>query len=117
LMPAIASTADPEYRAALPPPAKPLTEGIFSRVSHSRPRARLDNGCRKWQPNAGCLESLSHERCRQWTPVGDTTGVSSARPSARDYTKMMTGVAPAAWMMLRVSIPAGVQNNTFSDDR
>jgi hypothetical protein len=36
-------------------------------------------------------------------------GVSSARPSAEDYTKMMMDVAPAARMMLRVLIPAGVQ--------
>jgi len=117
LLAAITPTADPEYRAAPLPPAKPLTEGIFSRLSHSHPKARLDNGCRKWQLNAGCVDNLSIERYRQWTPVADTIGVSSTRPSPQDYTKMMMSAAPAARMMLRVSIPAGVQINTFSDDR
>jgi hypothetical protein len=116
LMAAITGTANPEYRTALWPPAKPLTEGIYSRVSHSHPKARLDKGCRKWQLNAGCVDNLSIERYRQWTPVADTIGVSSTRPSAQHYTKMMMSVAPAARMMLRVSIPAGVQINTFSDD-
>jgi hypothetical protein len=46
LLTAIAGTANPKYRAAPVCPAKPLTENIFSRVSHSHPKARLDNGCR-----------------------------------------------------------------------
>jgi len=117
LLAAIAATADPKYRATPLRPAKPLTENIFSRVSHSRPKARLDNGCRSWQLNAGCVDNLSHERCCQWTPVEDTIGVSPARPSAKDYRKMMTGAAPAARMMLKVSIPADVQKSTDSDDR
>ena len=114
---AVTPAANPEYGAAPLGPAKPLTENIFSRVSHSHPKARLDNGCRSWQLNAGCVDNLSIERCCQWTPVEDTIGVSSARPSTEDYTKMMMGIAPAARMMLRVFIPAGVQKSTDSDDR
>jgi hypothetical protein len=39
-------------------------------------------------------------------------GVSSTRPSARAYTKMMRNFTPVAWMMLRVLIPADVQKST-----
>ena len=38
LLAAIAATADPEYRAALLPPAKPLTKNIFSRVVSFSPK-------------------------------------------------------------------------------
>ena len=101
LLAAIAATADPKYRTAPLPPAKPLTENIFSRVSHSHPKARLDNGCRSWQLSFGCVDNLSHERCCQRTPVDDTIGVSPARPSAKDYTMMMDDcAAPMARMML-----------------
>lgn len=117
LLAPVTPAADPEYGAAPLCPAKPLPESIFSRVSHSHPKARLDNGCRSWQLNGGSVDTLSIERYRQWTPVEDTTGVSSTRPSAQDYTKMMMNSAPAARMMLRVSIPAGVQKSTDSDDR
>jgi hypothetical protein len=117
LLAPVTPAADPEYGAAPLCPAKPLPESVFSRVPHSHPKARLDNGCRSWQLNGGSVDTLSTERYRQWIPVGDTTGISSTRPSAQDYTKMMMGAAPAARMMLWLSIPAGVQKNTFSDDR
>jgi hypothetical protein len=117
LLAPITATADPEDRAALSPPANPLTEKIFSRWSHSRPKARLDKRHRMWQLNGGCLENLSPERCCQWTPIADTVGVSSAQPSAQDYTKMMSNAASATRMMLRVSTPAWVQKSTVSDDR
>lgn len=80
-MAAIATAADPKYRAALVPPAKSLSESIFDGVSHSHPKARLDNSCRKWQPSAGYLRNLSNESCSQWAPVADTIGASSTRPS------------------------------------
>jgi len=117
LLAAVTPAADPEYGAAPLCPANPLPENVFSRLSHSHPKARLDNGCRSWQLNGGSVDNLSTERYRQWTPVADTAGVSSTRPSAQDYTKMMMGAAPAARMMLWLSIPAGVQKSTDSDDR
>ncbi len=102
LMPAITTAADPKYRATLPPSANSLTQNIFSAVSHPHPKARLDNGRQSCQLNDGYLDNLSHERNCQWTPVGDTIGVSPARPSAKDYTIQRTIVeAPAARMMLR----------------
>jgi hypothetical protein len=62
LLAMIAVTADPEYGVTFLPAAKPLTENIFSSVSHSHLRVRLDNGCRSCQLNDGCLENLSTER-------------------------------------------------------
>lgn len=118
LLAPITTAAEPEHRATLRPPAKPLTEKIFSCVSHAHPKARLDSNCRSWQPKGGYVKNLSHERYCQWTPVEDTIGVSPPRPSAEAYTKRMTlAAAPAARMMLRLSFPASVQKTTDSDDR
>jgi hypothetical protein len=49
----IAAAADPEDGVAFLPTAKPLPENIFSSVSHSHLKARLDNGCRSCQLNDG----------------------------------------------------------------
>jgi hypothetical protein len=108
LLTPIAAATDPKYRPALEPTANPLTQNIFSGVSHSHQKARLDNGCRSCQLN----ERLNrHPLTREDLPNGPrspiTIGVSPARLSARDYTMMMTNVTPSAWMMLRF-IPAGV---------
>ena len=107
LLAAIAMAADPEYRSTPAPPTKPLTQNLFSNLSHSHPMARLDKGCRSCQLNDGCLDNLSLERCCQWTPVEDTIGVSPAQPSERVYTKRMTDFTPAAWMMLRIVYSGG----------
>lgn len=72
LLPAVTAAANPKYRPAFSPAAKPLTENILDRVSHAHPKARLDNGCRLWQLNAGCVDSLSHERCCQNGPRSRT---------------------------------------------
>ena len=84
---------------------------------HFCPKARMDNGCRSWQLNDGCVDNLSHERCCQWTPVTDTVGITTTPPSEEDYTKFMIGVALAAPMMFGVPNLARVQKNVDSDDR
>jgi hypothetical protein len=118
LLATIAAAADPKYGVTSSPAAKPLAENIFSNVSHSHLKARLDNGCRSCQLIGGCLENLSTERNCQWTPVADTIGVSSCstfRKKLHDYRDDV--ICACGAMMLRVSIPAGVQKNTFLDDR
>jgi hypothetical protein len=72
-MPTIAAAADPEYGTAFRPPANPLSENIFARLSHSHPKARLDIGCRKWQLRNYNVDNL---------PSGDVvTGLrSQTRP-------------------------------------
>ena len=65
LLAAVTPAANPEYGAAPMCPANPLPENVFSRLSHSHPKARLDNGCRSWQLIGGCVDNLSIERYRQ----------------------------------------------------
>lgn len=67
----IAAAADPKYRPTPEPPAKPLTQNIFSGVSHPHPKARLDNSRRSCQLSDGNTDNLLLERCCQWTPVAE----------------------------------------------
>jgi hypothetical protein len=71
LLAPIAAAADPKYRPATTPSAKPLTQNIFSGVSHPHPKVRLDNGCFSCQLIVGFKDNLSHERFCQWTPVAE----------------------------------------------
>jgi hypothetical protein len=59
LLATIATAADPKYGATTAPSAKPLTKNLFRSVSHSHPKARLDNSCRSCQPKDGCVDNLS----------------------------------------------------------
>lgn len=85
LLATITTAADPEDGVAFLPAAKPLTENIFRIASHSHLKVRLDNRHGSCQLMNGYLENLSTERFCQWTPVADTSGVSPARPSAKEY--------------------------------
>jgi hypothetical protein len=71
LLAVIATAADPKYGVTSSPAAKPLAESIFSIVSHSHRKARLDNRHRPCQLMHGYLENLSTRGCCQWTPVAD----------------------------------------------
>jgi hypothetical protein len=109
LMAPITMAANAKECAALVPSANPLSQNIFSSVSHSHLKARLDNGRQTCQLSYGCTKKPPMQaRCCHWALVGGTIEASSARPSVRDYTKMMLSFTPSAWMMLRVLIPAGV---------
>lgn len=55
LMPPVTAAANPKYRSALMPSANPLTQNIFSSVSHLHLKARLDNGRRSCQLSDGCI--------------------------------------------------------------
>jgi hypothetical protein len=68
LLPTITTTTYPKDRPAGWPPAYPLTQNIRYPLSHTHPKARLDIGCRLWQLNTGCVDSLSYERCRHNGP-------------------------------------------------
>jgi hypothetical protein len=97
----IAAAAYPENGAAFTPAAKPLTQNIIYGVSHSHPKARLDNGRRSCQLNDGGWTPLTREVLPKRTPIGGTIGASPSQPSARLYTTMMMNCTPSAWMMLR----------------
>ena len=58
LMAPIASTADAKQRPALAPSANSLAQNIFSGVSHSHPKVRLDNGRQSCQLSCGCIKSF-----------------------------------------------------------
>jgi hypothetical protein len=62
LLAMVAAAAYPEDSVTLLPAANPLTENIFSGMSHLHPKARLDNGRRSCQLMDGYLENLSTER-------------------------------------------------------
>ena len=85
-LPAVTAAANPKQSAATWCDAKSLTENIFSCLYHPRLKARLDISRRSWQPKAVWLDN-SRKRVSTIAPVGDTTGVSSSRPSEEDYTK------------------------------
>ncbi len=114
LLAPITMAAEPEHRAAFRPPAKPLTEKIFSCVSHAHPKARLDSSCGSWQPNGGYVENLSHARHSQRTPVGDTIGVSSCstfRKKLHDYRDDV--ICACGAMMLRSLLQRGFRKIRF----
>jgi len=83
LLPTITTLADPEDNAAFACAAKSLTQNNFSSRLHPRPKARLDNSHRSWQPKVTCLGNLEKESCRYWTLAAVTAGVSSSRPSEK----------------------------------
>jgi hypothetical protein len=56
-MSSVAATADQKESPASFCVAKPLKKNNFGSVCHPRLKARLDNGCRPWQPKA--MENLS----------------------------------------------------------
>jgi hypothetical protein len=64
----ITTTAYPENGAAPTPAAKPLTQNIICGVSHSPPKARLDNGRRSCQLNGGGMDASHYERICQNGP-------------------------------------------------
>jgi hypothetical protein len=118
LMAPVTAAADPEYRAALRPPAKPLTEKIFSCVSHSRPKARLDNSSRSWQLNGGCVDNLSQREVLPMDP-GRAHGRGLLYSTFREtiHEEDDGSRASGADDVEGISIPASVQKTTDSDDR
>jgi len=117
LLAVIAAAADPENRVTFVPTAKPLAENIFRVASHSHSKARLD----KRHPNMSAYGRLNMEpldqRFYQWTPVADydrglLCSTFRKRLHEDDEEVHAFGVDD-----VEESIPAGVQINTFSDDR
>jgi hypothetical protein len=118
LLAMIAAAADPEDGVAFLPAAKPLTQNIFSVVSHAHPKARLDNRRRSCQLMDDCLANLSTERFCHWTPVADHDRGLLLLDLPQETTRLF------CMMSLRLRrddvelfIPPGVQKNTFLDDR